>query len=258
MKSKFFPLLLVVLMMLTIFNVALAQGSGVMIQKQDRDQTNINIADQEQARLHLRERLQITDVAIAEQQERFREQNLAQFRFVDTEDHWAQAQLQSAYHWGLAYGYPDGRFNPDGNITGIEGVAMMTRLMNRLSGIDASATTPGEIAWDVVPDWAQAQFQERNALRIMSQTPFYAEPQLNRLQFAMMLAKALGIEEETMTDETVVFLDQDVIPAADLGYIHALRTMGVVVGNNGNFYPEQLVTRAEAVAMLTRILEVLQ
>lgn len=78
------------------------------------------------------------------------------------------------------------------------------------------------------------------------------------MQFALMLAKAMGIEEADTNDETVVFLDQDQIPSADLGYIHALRTMGIVVGNNGNFYPEQFVTRGEAVSMLSRILDMLQ
>jgi hypothetical protein len=108
-----------------------------------------------------------------------------------------------------------------------------------------------------MPEWAKAQLQERNALRIMAQTSYFDEAQLDRHQFALMLARALGIDGADVPAGTVVFLDQDAIPAEDLGTIHALRTMGVIMGNNGNFYPEQKVTRAEAAAMLVRIAEIL-
>ncbi len=292
MKKRIFVPLLVGLMLLAIPNFALAQRSGdmiqdraqeqpqVQIQKQDRDQININqadqeqsrqqladqdqvrqqLADQEQVKQQLRDRLHLTDTAMAQQQERLRLQDptQAECRFPDMEQHWARTSVQSAYNWGLTNGYPDGRFNPNGNITGPEGVVMMTRLMNCLGGIEAGATPPGAINWEGVPDWAKAQLQERNALRIMAQTPFYAEPQLNRYQFCVMLAKALGIEAAAVPDGTVVFSDQAYIAGADLGYIQALKNMGVVVGDNGNFYPGQLVTRAEAASMLARTIDILQ
>jgi hypothetical protein len=72
-----------------------------------------------------------------------------------------------------------------------------------------------------------------------------------------MLAKALGVEPEEVTEDTVLFLDQSEIPQDYLGYISALRTLGIIQGIDGRFCADQTVTRAEAAAMLTRILEML-
>lgn len=254
MKRKLL-ILCIIISLIAVQTVALAQD---MIQIRDRDQTNINLQDQEQARLELRLKLQITTEAKTQQQQRLREQDQTHDGFMDMERHWARELVQSAHLWGLVNGYPDGRFNPDGHITGIEGALVMTRLMNCLNGIEAGPTEPGEIDWEGVPEWAQAQLREQNALRIMTQTPFYKEAHLNRLQFAMMLAKALDIELIELPEDTVVFLDQDDVTSADLAIIHTLRTMGIVQGDNGYFYPNQMVKRSEAAAMLMRIIEILQ
>ena len=267
MTKKLLTIILAGMMMMSMPGWAMAAGSGdmlqdqaqempqIQIQQRDRVQTQINPVDQEQARIQLRERLQIIDSAKTQMMERLRDQDQTQGQFSDIQYHWAQVQIQSAYHWGLAFGYPDGGYKPDGNITGLEGVVMMTRLMNCLTGIDAGMATNGAIDWDALPDWAKAMSQERNALRIMAQTGYYAEPKLNRYQFGFMLAKALGIEPADLPEGTVVFLDQEMIPAADLGYIQALRTLGLIVGYNGNYDPDRLVTRAEAACMLTRVLD---
>lgn len=270
MTKKLLTIILAGMMMMSMPGWAMAAGSGdmlqdqaqampqIQIQQRDRVQTQINAAEQEQARIQIRERLHIIDSAKNQRQERLREQDQTQWRFSDIQHHWAQVQIQSAYHWGLAFGYPDGGYKPDGNITGLEGVAMMTRLMNCLTGIDAGMGTNGAIDWDALPDWAKAMLQERNALRIMAQTGYYAEPKLNRFQFGFMLAKAMGIEPANLPEGTIVFLDQEMIPTADLGYFQALRTLGIIVGYNGNYDPDQPVTRAEAACMLTRVLEILE
>jgi hypothetical protein len=102
------------------------------------------------------------------------------------------------------------------------------------------------------------RMQEATALRIASQSQFYGEQQLNRLQFAVMLAKSLGIEQAAVPEGTMVFQDQGGIPAGDLGYVLALKNMGIVAGDNGSFYPERLVTRAEAAVMLRNVINVLE
>jgi hypothetical protein len=160
--------------------------------------------------------------------------------------------------WGLVNGYPNGNFNPDGDISGMEGVLMMSRMMNNIAGEDDSTETVEAIDMALVPLWAREQICEAAALRIATQSQFYGEQQLNRLQFATMLAKALGVEAVDVSEDTVVFSDQASIPENDLGYIYALRMLGVIEGNNGEFNANQLVTRAEAAAMLTRVLGILE
>ncbi len=273
MKKKFLTLLLLGVMLLGVPAFAAAQGSGDMIQDQirlqdptqDQDQTQDQIQDQtqtqlleDQKRLQLRDRLHVTDDATMQMQDRQRIQEQDQLYFQDMQQHWARQQVMSAYLWGLASGYPDGSFKPENNITGTEAVLMMSRLANCLAGIDAGAGTAGDIDRDAVPLWAREMMQEATALRIASQSQLYGEQQLNRLQFAVMLAKSLGIEQAAVPEGAMVFQDQSGIPAGDLGYVLALKNMGIVAGDNGSFYPERLLTRAEAAVLLRNVINVLE
>ncbi|MPM04824.1 hypothetical protein SDC9_51105 [bioreactor metagenome] len=274
MKKIWMSVIVSIMLVCSISISAFAAGSGSMTQDQTQDQTQsqtqdraqdqsckqteVNTADREQARLQIRDRLQISDQAEAQYQDRLQQQDQTRSCFTDTEQHWAREQIGSAYSWGLINGYPNGDFNPDGVISGTEGVLMMSRLMNCLNVEESQADPETSIDLNLVPEWAREQIQEESALRIAAQSQCYGEAQLNRLQFAVMLAKALGVEPEEVTEDTVVFLDQSEIPQEDLGYISALRTLGIIQGTDGCFCADQTVTRAEAAAMLTRILEALE
>ncbi|NCC66593.1 MAG: S-layer homology domain-containing protein [Clostridia bacterium] len=211
----------------------------------------------EQARLQVRDRLQLSDQAVLRYQERLKLQEKSGLCFSDMQEHWASEQVSAAHCWGLINGYPDGSFNPNGNITGTEGVLMMSRLMNCTAAEDQADVSETDVDWSLVPEWARAQMKEKTALRIATQSQCYGNAKLNRLQFAVMLAKATGIEPE-ISEDTVAFLDLSEIPEEYLGYIEALKTLGIIQGSDGCFYADQTVTRAEAAAMLTRILEVLE
>jgi hypothetical protein len=281
-RKKVLILLLFGVMLLGVPALAAAQGSGDMIQDQTRlqdpiqdqtqdqikdqtqdqtqdqikDQNQTQLLDQDQTRLRLRDRLHITDDAKVQMQDRLQLQE--QFNFSDMQQHWAREQVREAYLWGLASGYPDGSYKPESNITGTEAVLMMSRLANCIAGIDPGTGTAGDIDWNVVPLWARERMQESTALRIASQSQFYGEQQQNRLQFTVMLAKSLGIEQATVPEGTMVFQDQSGIPAGDLGYVLALKNMRIVAGDNGSFYPERLVTRAEAAVLLVKTINVLE
>jgi len=273
MKKIWMSVIISIMLVFSISISAFAAGSGSMTQDQTQDQTQsqtqdraqdqsgkqteVNTADREQARLQIRDRLQISDQAEAQYQDR-QQQDQTRSCFTDTEQHWAREQVSSAYSWGLINGYPNGDFNPDGVISGTEGVLMMSRLMNCLNVEESQADPETSIDLNLVPEWAREQIQEESALRIAAQSQCYGEAQLNRMQFAVMLAKALGVEPEEVTEDTIVFLDQSEIPQEDLGYISALRTLGIIQGTDGCFCADQTVTRAEAAAMLTRILEALE
>ncbi len=270
MKKAFALLLLTSLLLLGLVSVVLAEVSRGMMKEESleqpqhqaqhhrREQTNINSADQELARNQLRERLQLSAAATAQKQEMLKLQDPVGTIFSDVELHWAQEQIREAYCWGLVKGYPDGRFNPEGKISGPEAILMMSRMMNCFTGGDEISEPPGEIDWERVPPWAREPLRESTAYKIVRQSQFYGEQQLNRLQFAVMLAKAMGLESARIPEGTVAFLDQDEIPDTDLDDIYALRTLDVIVGHNGLFYPDQLVTRAETCVVLTRVLGILE
>ena len=51
--------------------------------------------------------------------------------FTDIELHWARGEILAAYSDGWVFGYPDGTFMPDANITRAEAVAMVNRMVGR-------------------------------------------------------------------------------------------------------------------------------
>jgi len=261
MKKRVNVLIMVCIMLFSMPVWAEASGSGAQDQTrdqtrlldqdqdqtklQDQEQTKLDQEAQDQARLQLKDRLQISDSIKIQQQERLQLQDQTQ-SFADVQQHWAREQITSAYNWGLVNGYQDGNFDPDGDISGAEGIIMVSRMMNCMTNTDNTTNANAEIDLDAVPVWARETIQEQSALRIAAQSQVYGEEQLNRLQFAVMLAKALGLEPTADLGDTVVFLDQDSISESDLGYINVLRTLGIIAGNNGSFNPGQLVSRAEA------------
>ena len=227
-------------------------------QLQQREQLMISEPEQQQARLQIRNQFQIHEQSRQEQQNRLHQEEQTQSSFSDIEEHWAKAQIRTAYAWGLVNGYPDKSFNPDSGISGIEGVFMMSRMMDCVDGEESEPGTADDIDLATIPEWAKTRIQEGSALRIATQSRFYGESTLNRLQFAIMLSKAMELEPIEVPDGALTFLDQDAIPTENLGSIHALRVLGIINGNNGNFYPGQIVTRAEAAAMLSRVFDIIE
>jgi hypothetical protein len=233
-------------------------GAGAQEQRQQREQLLISEPVHQQARARTGNQFRINEQARQQQQDRLQQEEQSQSCFSDTVKHWAKTQIKTAYAWGLVNGYPDKSFNPNGEISGIEGVFMMSRMMDCVDGEESDAGTTDDIDLSKIPEWAKERIQEASMLRIATQSHFYGESTLNRLQFAIMLSKAIELESIEVLDGTLTFLDQDAIPTENLGSIHALRVLGIINGNNGNFYPDQIVTRAEAATMLSRVFDIIE
>jgi len=222
------------------------------IQDRDRVQTNINEEVQEQIRLEINKRLRIDGSAL--EQMKLRQQEQTENRFMDLENHWSKDEVGQSYNWGFVNGYPDGSFRPEGIISGTEGILMLTRMMNTIAAGMPGEPDPEDVDWNRVPEWARDQLREGMALSIATQSHLYGESQLNRLQFAVMLAKAMEIEAGMPPEGTVVFLDDESISPEELGYIYRLRALGIIEGSDGNFMAQKQLTRAEAAAMMNRVM----
>jgi hypothetical protein len=252
--------MILAILMLAATNSFAAGQDGISGGDQIQDQQLIHMMDydQDQSRIEIRERLHITEESKIQLQERLQTQDQTQLCFPDIEHHWAREQIRSAYYGGMASGYLDGNFNPNRNISGSEAVIMVSRMIKCIEGIDAEEISELDINWDNTPMWAREQMKEPAALRIANQNQFYGDQQLNRIQFMVMLAKSLGLEPVTAPEETNVFNDIMEISESDLGYFLAVQKLGIINGDSGSFYPNRLVTRAEVVVMLTRVLNVLE
>jgi hypothetical protein len=213
----------------------------------------------EQARLRLKIKIQINEKFKEQKNERQQKNSPIYYScFNDTDVHWARVQVKLAYNWGLINGYPDGSFGPNGKITGTEGTLMVGRLIDCLLLDNSEDVSEDEVDWSCIPAWAMDNMKKKTVLRIAVNTQCYGQNELNRLQFAVMLAKAMKLEPAELDPNTALFTDQADIPPEDLGYIAALYELGIIQGYDGAFSAGRLVTRAEAAAMLTRVLEILE
>jgi len=71
---------------------------------------------------------------------------------------------------------------------------------------------------------------------------------------ASMIVRALGLK--LAADGTTGFADDDAIPGWAKSAVDAIRKLGLVAGRGGNqFVPNETASRAEAVVMLVRMLE---
>ncbi|MDK9711792.1 protease inhibitor I42 family protein [Acidaminobacter sp.] len=248
-------------------------NSGIqpMIQMRDQDRVQLMTEEQLLLRSQLREQLQLSNEAQLQLQERLetalrtmaetQSANTNQYRlcFSDIETHWAKDHIRWAYLWGLASGYPDGTFHPQGLITGLEGVLMTGHLVRDLKGIEPYTALDMDIDWSLIPLWARDALRDQTALRIMNQSQTYSQMPLNRYQLAVMLAKALELQKSEGPGPGMAppFSDFEKIPADGRGYILSLQNLGLISGDNGKFEPDRLVTRAEAAAMLMNVIEAL-
>lgn len=250
-------------------------GTQPMVQMRDQDRVQLLTEEQlllrSQMRDQLREQLQLGSEAQLQFQERLetalrtqaqtQTATSNQYRqcFSDIETHWAKDHIRWAYLWGLASGYPDGTFHPQGSITGLEGVFMVSHLVRDLKGIEPYTALDIDIDWTLVPLWAREALREQHTLRIMNQSLTYDQSPLNRYQLAVMVAKALELQKSEGPSPGVAppFSDYEKISADGRGYIHTLWNLGLISGDNGKFEPDRLVTRAEAAAMLMNVIQAL-
>jgi len=249
----------------------MSSGTQPMIQMRDQDRVQLMTEEQLLLRSQLREQLQLSNEAQLQLQERLetalrtlaqtQSANTNQYRqcFSDIEMHWAKDHIRWAYLWGLTSGYPDGTFHPEGNITGLEGVFMVSHLVRDLKGIEPYTALDIDIDWTIVPVWAREALRDQSALRIMNQSQTYSQTPLGRYQLAVMLAKALELQKSEALEPGIAppFSDYDKIPADGRGYILSLWNLGLISGENGRFEPDRLVTRAEAAAMLMNVIQAL-
>lgn len=171
----------------------------------------------------------------------------------DVAGHWAEASIRIAVDEGIVTGYPDGTFRPEGAVTRAEFAVMLARAM----GIDANApwnaVPSGDEEW---PNWAGgfiSALRERGIVNGYSNGRFEPGLTLSRSEIAAILARALSLPTEAGT--TTTFADDADIPAWAKPYVSSAVKAGIVQGRGDNrFVPEGAATRAEAVALIVRLL----
>lgn len=206
----------------------------------------------------------------------------------DGSPHWATADIERMAAAGLANGYADGSYLPEGLMTAAETLLFCARV----AGVDQ--TVQAQIAADraqemkeILPAannmnvWAakemavavEAGVLSLEELEALAQTDplstkvdangtttsrTYLEERITRENICMYLVRAMQLEPlaKGLTTYPLTYSDADQISPALQPYVYVLTNFGIVKGTNlGTFDPKGSVTRAQMTTMLARGLD---
>ncbi|WP_162463258.1 cadherin-like beta sandwich domain-containing protein [Paenibacillus psychroresistens] len=177
--------------------------------------------------------------------------------FSDTKGHWAEKNIDLAVVKGLSAGYPDGTFQPNSSVTRAEFAVMLFRAME-------FQDKPGELSFtdsEKIGSWAKNAISQLVSLGIISgygDGSFQPDKKITRAEMIVMLARAMNKLYEMAVDpnENTAFADNSIIPLWAKAEVAAVAKKGLLQGQEGNkFAPNAMATRAEAISVLLRILE---
>lgn len=166
-------------------------------------------------------------------------------------DYWAARPVSLLAMAGIIAGYPNGKFNPEGNITRAE----MCVLLMKSTTAEAAATT---IQFSDVPEqhWATGFIAQAAALGYVKGYPgnlFQPNGNITRTEGVAMVARFAGIGEEMYLNE---FSD---LPSTNWAarIVAGANRAGILDYLKGKrFEPNKALTRAEVAEMLSKTVKV--
>lgn len=173
--------------------------------------------------------------------------NFSDINYAD----WYYDYVISAYEFGVMSGYEDGNFNPDGNITICESITVASRIRSQANKITIP-TFEGEYWYTMYVKFAES-------MGIIPKDVFSSryEDNITRAEYIYILYNSLTSEE--LTNENPYIFEIPDMNKSDKYYDVILKAMksGIVTGkdSNGNYYPNDKITRAEASTILNRLID---
>ena len=164
-------------------------------------------------------------------------------------DNWAAYQQQPEHsQQPYVNGYSDGTFRPDKAVTRAE----MAAILSRVTEADRSANG-GSFTDNASFGWASDAIATVSASGLMTgyeDGSFKPAKAITRAEMAAIVARWLGLEDAssaTFTDTAGHWSASSIALAAEAGYMTGYP--------DGSFKPDQLLSRAEAVTIINRVLQ---
>lgn len=166
--------------------------------------------------------------------------------FNDISTNWAKDMIEDIAARGIITGYPDGSFRPNAPIKREHVAVMLARafeLTQKREATQFSDVPTSHPYYESITKLQQAGIIDG------SNGAFNPSESLTRAQLAKILVLAFGLTP----GGTSTFQD---VPKThwSYDYIAALADVGIALGDNGNFRPDEPVTRAQFVAFMYRAL----
>ncbi|GAB1475735.1 hypothetical protein MASR2M70_05670 [Bacillota bacterium] len=174
--------------------------------------------------------------------------------FTDVQGHWARNSIQKAFEAGYVKGYPDGSFAPGEAVSRAEFVSMVNNALKLRPDNKVQLKFK-----DVKPtDWFYDELAKAAYVRYISgtsATSFSPQKDITRQEAAAMLSRFLPKSGKTGRESLDSFADKGLIsPWAEEG-LAVVVNKGYMKGRaNGLLAPRGILTRAEAVTLIDKIL----
>ncbi|WP_261306496.1 S-layer homology domain-containing protein [Paenibacillus andongensis] len=180
--------------------------------------------------------------------------------FSDMAGHWAAIYTDRLIGMKVTSGYPDHTFRPEEKVTRVQFTKMFVEALG-LPISDSAITFSDNSA---IPVWAKSAvvaavkagyihgYEENSA------TLFKPDQTITRSEMAVLIAKALQTEVAPAASKAIRFKDETDIPVWAKPSVAAAVSAGILNGfEDGTFRSNNAATRAEAAAMIYKLLEAL-
>ncbi|MCL6635679.1 MAG: S-layer homology domain-containing protein [Peptococcaceae bacterium] len=168
--------------------------------------------------------------------------------FKDTESHWARRPIADLAACGVVSGFPGGNFAPGQPVTRAQFAVLLA------GALQWPKPGQGPSFKDVIPGWAGDAVAAAAARGIIKGYPdgkFAPDATITRGEMAVIIARALSLPAG---DGDPDYSDASVIPEYAKKSVLAVTKAGLMQGENGLFRPGDGASRAEAAAVVDRLL----
>ena len=181
--------------------------------------------------------------------------------FIDIEDNWARDNIISVYKKGLMKGTSEDKFNPGGLVNKYSVVVTIAKMMNagEIADLDALVEKyESDLEKFKVPEYAKRETAfalENDIVQTDYELGKISEsPNATKLDVCVYLGRAFGVEHDSLQPPPQLFFrDTENILRPYRIYVDYMIKINVVDGKgdaNGDFKPDELVTRARFAQML--------
>jgi len=172
--------------------------------------------------------------------------------------HWAEKAIAEMKVKGVVDGVSANSYQPGGNITREQVVAMLVRVMGLKDAAANKALPPDFSAAQMVSPWARgavAQGLEEGVVAGADALDFRPGDLAKRYEIAVFSVRALGLtsEAQAQAGAPLDYSDAAQIPSWARGYVKLAQEQGIMSGSGGKFNPNDNVTRAEMAVVLTNL-----
>ncbi|WP_404427520.1 choice-of-anchor I family protein [Ureibacillus chungkukjangi] len=174
--------------------------------------------------------------------------------FKDIENHWAKNQIIAVTKAGLFSGVNESTFAPNKSLTRGQTAIVLNSLaydekattVPSFKDVGASSLIANDIAWAT----------ENKIMSGKNATTFAPNQPITREEFALAIYNYLAYEGINLdASNKSTYKDDGKINNNAKQAVYALQQAGLMTGSNGNFNPNQPLTRAHAATVLAKLID---